>query len=706
MANNYGGDGGAVVIGTGGVATAVGSPAPLPGTGSASPAFAPSLKDLKLATSPTTSMPAQAPGAVLKSPSYGAKQYAASAKSPAPTRNLQRIKPPATLGAQPARPSTEPLSILPGPAPLEELCAKVLVLPIDDHEFVRCVTGVRKALSETDPPVQRVLDSGVLPSLMLGLKRAKSNVTRFEILWTITNLASGTHEQTERVVRAGAIDACVNVLRDATSSDDMLEQAIWALGNIAGDSPEFRDCALDSGTMTPLVNFLTAPGARLELVRNGTWALTSLVRGKDPAPDWTHVQPALSAFATLIHYEDDEVVADACWGLSYLTDGSNDKIHQVIEAGVTDRLVRLLGHTSVSVLTPALRAVGNMVTGDDQQTQAVINSGVLPQLANLLQHSKESLRKESAWAVSNVTAGNMDQIRAVLGQGLLLPRIIQLIRTDNTKVMKECLWALGNLLSGADRETVVMAFKMEGCVEALSSALKVQDPPMLKVALDAMENVLRSDPTPENPCFPQLFEQHSCVEQLLEFVRSPQESLATQAYALLAFFGRQPTEPPSFAPGVMPIATGRTASGTYGNSASGNDDDRSRELPRKASGSGGLKSKAGAGNSRNATPPPSLHQSCKHGQPPCNNAAAVTAAVTAVPTTASTTTAPPPNPSSNNTQAATADRLVTPEAVSTSDPPTVAVTDHQQASAPGSITNEEHKALTSDPTTTQAARRE
>lgn len=54
------------------------------------------------------------------------------------------------------------------------------------------------------------------------------------------------------------------------------------------------------------------------------------------------MKPALPALERLILSEDEEVLTDACWALSYLSDGTNDKIQEIIDAGVCGRLVQLL----------------------------------------------------------------------------------------------------------------------------------------------------------------------------------------------------------------------------------------------------------------------------------------------------------------------------------------------------------------------------
>lgn len=199
----------------------------------------------------------------------------------------------------------------------------------------------------------------------------------------------------------------------------------------------------------------------------------------------------MTVLTKLIYSLDDEILIDACWAISYLSDGSNDKIQAVIESGVCRRLVDLLMHSSTAVQTPALRSVGNIVTGDDLQTQVVIASGALPALLALLSSPKDGIRKEACWTISNVTAGSPPQIQAVIDANII-PPLINILQNADFKTRKEACWAISNATSGGLQEPSQIRYLVsQGCIKPLCDLLTMMDVKIIQVALDGLDNILK-----------------------------------------------------------------------------------------------------------------------------------------------------------------------------------------------------------------------
>ncbi len=102
------------------------------------------------------------------------------------------------------------------------------------------------ALGE-NPPIQQLLDSGVVPCLIQFLRMDDNPALQLEAAEALTNITSSyKSEHIRYVVEAGVVPILIRLL--SSRNESVVSQAAWALGNIAGENDvKYRDIILAEG---------------------------------------------------------------------------------------------------------------------------------------------------------------------------------------------------------------------------------------------------------------------------------------------------------------------------------------------------------------------------------------------------------------------------------------------------------------------------
>lgn len=439
----------------------------------------------------------------------------------------------------------------PTSADIPNLCAQ---LQSQDQEAqLNAIKSFRRLLSvEKNPPVQDCLNAGAISLFITYLQRFDCPELQFEAAWALTNIASTEH--TALVAQLGGVPHLVKLL--TSNMPDVREQCAWCLGNIAGDGPELRDLVLGCGALAPLIANIAEP-ASLSLLRNCTWSLSNFCRGK-PQPTIESILPAVQALSMLLKATSDvETMADIAWALSYVSDGSNERIESVVSQGVVPNLIQLLSSNRPELIIPALRTLGNIVTGSDSQTQAVLDAdAALESIVHVLGHSKKNIRKESCWLLSNIAAGNKNQISQLANTpGLLRAVLNQLSESSEWDVRKEASWVICNVASGGTKEHI-MRLVENGALQPLCDLLSVGEARVLLLALEALENILKAGEN-SNVDFVQLIDEADGISKLEFLQEHENHEVYEKAVRIIEkFFSGEEEEEDS--ENVAPIVNGNT----------------------------------------------------------------------------------------------------------------------------------------------------
>ncbi|KAG8948416.1 hypothetical protein FRC04_009786 [Tulasnella sp. 424] len=366
----------------------------------------------------------------------------------------------------------------------------------DDHRTRLIATIKIRRLLQRPPPsvgLQPVINSGLVP-IVVEMLSSENTRFRAEAAWIVSNIASGTYEQTSTVVYAGAIPKLVALF--PTDDTDIQETALWALGNIGGDCKQFRDMVVQAGGLKPPLDVLDAPKDYEEKLWNtASWVLSCYLTPRPGDELELEVTSQMIPVLTKFLRGTEEIGWDT---IKYVVKAleeicANEAAAELtIKTGMLPRLLEFCTEGSPDLRYNAIRCVGQFTAGSEDSTDAAIEAGFLQVLKACIFHDLSTIRESACWAASNVAAGTLAQVHTLLDAGLL--SILATVVRDKQEVLKprnEATWALANLVNTAvDHPELINPLIEGGCIEALSDAMTFHYFNAQRLAVQSLQKIL------------------------------------------------------------------------------------------------------------------------------------------------------------------------------------------------------------------------
>ena len=283
-----------------------------------------------------------------------------------------------------------------------------------------------------------------------------------------------------------AVPALARALAAARDPETLLQlaHAVRRMLSVAPSPP--IDAVLAAGALPRLVELLSLD-AQPRLLFEALWALTNIASGTSEHARAVIDAGALPACARLLASPDPDVRGQAVWALGNVAGDCVAARDAVLATpgALSQLLAAITPAAPPALLKNATWALSNLCRGEPPPPLRIIRQ-LLPKLAELITSEDKDVQQDALWALSCLSDGGEDQLLACMEAGAL-PRVVQLLASPYLEVVTPALRICGNLVKGDDLTT--QAVLNEGLLFAAPTLLASHRYSVRKEACWMLSNV-------------------------------------------------------------------------------------------------------------------------------------------------------------------------------------------------------------------------
>jgi importin subunit alpha-6/7 len=340
----------------------------------------------------------------------------------------------------------------------------------------------RTFISTPNYPLEEFATAGNLYNLMSYAVVKDHQEIKSEALWILCNIASGSKECVEELVKYNAIDVFMQSIQD--TNPDIVEHCIWGLGNIIADGRENFIKVYNQNFIPKLQNSFKSLSSE-KIFKVTSWTLKNISH-YESLLDARSTITLIEIVETLVKSTDLNIQTDSLWSIAFLLRTDNMKIEVFLESNIFKDFMKYLEYDHMQL--PALRIIGNICSGTNLQTQKILDMQFLDKAVELIKSNNSEVIKEIYWILSNIAAGSTEQISFLESHPIFYPSLNGLIYC-NDPVRVEASYFIYNYIKLCTSPMKKKLFDY-GVMKIINEALEFKNPQFLINLLDVYESYI------------------------------------------------------------------------------------------------------------------------------------------------------------------------------------------------------------------------
>lgn len=258
--------------------------------------------------------------------------------------------------------------------------------------------------------------------------------------------------------------------------------ATWALTNKIYDKPDSKTDLL----IVPLpIRDWLPDDTPIELVKSEAATIRNICRCQRPI-DVETANNIVAGFVKIIVSTDTDVLLDILSTMKIFAKIGNDCTQAMLDSGISQRVIGLLGHAHYEVQIKALETIHSILGACNYRI--VLDHEVLAYFDALLSHSEEHVCKMALCFLSYILNEHAHQVEPMLQAGLL-PKLLGIL--NNSEYQKQVLAAevIANLAANCCKSHLHKLVSKE-VIPSLCNLLSVKDSSVLRSVLAGLSNFL------------------------------------------------------------------------------------------------------------------------------------------------------------------------------------------------------------------------